>query len=74
MSDLKDFPTFADDQERQRYEARFSLDSFGPEPLINGIPLSKVLATKQIEGICTKCKEWTEIGNSCCGDEYVHID
>lgn len=26
------------------------------------------------EGICTKCKEHTEIGNSCCGDDYVHIN
>jgi len=24
-------------------------------------------------GICKKCKEWTEYGNSCCGDSYVHI-
>ncbi len=26
------------------------------------------------EGICTKCKEHTTIGDSCCGDEYVHIN
>lgn len=23
-------------------------------------------------GMCRKCKEWTEVGNSCCGDDYVH--
>lgn len=25
-------------------------------------------------GVCKRCKEWTEVGNSCCGDEHVHID
>jgi len=25
-------------------------------------------------GMCMKCKEWTELGNSCCGDEYVQIN
>jgi len=25
-------------------------------------------------GRCCKCKEWTEVGNSCCGEEYVRED
>ncbi len=77
MSGDKDFNVFATDEERERYEARFSLESFSREPLINGVPLSKYMSAlppQKAEGICTKCKEHTEIGNSCCGDEYVHID
>lgn len=79
------------------------------EPLINGVPLSKVVSScacedeqpscesctaqafiaykagefdpeeEEIEnygedGICLRCKEWTQVGESCCGDEYVHIN
>ncbi len=25
-------------------------------------------------GRCNKCKEWTEVGNSCCGEDFVHVD
>lgn len=74
--------------EEQRYEARFSIDP-SPRLMIDGIifqdevfddapPQTVKEEIEEIEnlgesGICTQCKEHTEVGNSCCGDEYVHI-
>jgi len=36
-------------------------------------PFSKAYHALEV-GLCRKCKEWTEVGNSCCGEEYVHVD
>lgn len=62
----------------QRDEQRFG-DEHKPRLAIDGVEFKDEYFEEEIEnlgemGMCKKCKEMTEIGNSCCGDEYVHID
>ncbi len=52
---------------RKQYEA----GAFNPEP--ESAYTDPEDPNNGESGMCKRCKEWTEYGNSCCGDEYVHI-
>jgi hypothetical protein len=62
--------------EFERYESKYGFSS--NEPMIDGVPLSKLLATTRIAPpksdvvtfthiLCSRCKEWTNESDPCCG-------
>ncbi len=57
--------------EFERYESKYGFSSSN-EPMIDGVPLSKFLAQSRIappqnDVMCSKCKEWTNESDPCCG-------